>query len=116
MPSEAHASVRFLSEPVFERRLTHRGRGLTLGCALYCELVRRLRFGQRAFDRGRLRSRCCQSSTQLRFHAGELPGGRGRFRCALPTGSLEGGRGFGRLPLECGAGGGVSSSAASYRA
>ena len=107
LPFKAEASVRFVREPVFERSLTRRGRGQILCCTLQRMLLRRLRFGQRAFERCPRGSRFCQSSAQLRFHTGELPGGRGRFRCALPTGSLEGGRGFGRLPLECGAGGGV---------
>ena len=107
LPFKAHASVRFLSEPIFERRLTRRGRGQILCCLL----LRRLRFGQRAFERGPRGSRVRQSSAQLRFHAGDLPGGRCRFRYALPTGSLEGGRGFRRLPFECGAGGGASRPA-----
>ena len=107
LPFKPQASVRFLSEPVFERRLTRRGRGQILGCALPGVLLRRLRFGQRAFERGLRGIRFCQSSAQLRFPAGELTGGRGGFRRALLTGSLEGGRGVGRLPLEGGAGGGV---------
>ena len=85
LPFKAQASVRFLSEPVFERRLTRGGRGQILCGALHCVLLRRLRFGQRAFERGPRGIRFCQSSAKLRFHAGELPGGRGGFRCALPT-------------------------------
>ncbi len=77
---EVDASVRFVREPVFERRLTRRGRGQILCCTLHCVLLRRLRFGQRAFERCPRGIRFCQSSAQLRFHAGELPGGRGGFR------------------------------------
>ena len=107
LPFKAQASVRFLSEAVFERRLTRRGNGQIYGCALPGVLLRRLRFGQRAFERNSRGIRLCQSSAQLRFPAGELFGGRRGFRSALLTGSLEGGRGVGRLPLEGGAGGGV---------
>ena len=107
LPFKAQASVRFLSEPVFERRLTRGGRGQILCGALDCVLVRRLCFGQRAFERGPRGIRFCQSSAKGRFHAGELPGGRGGFNCARPTRLLQGGRGFGPLLLECGAGGGV---------
>ena len=74
------ASVGFVREPVFERSLTRRGRGQILCCTLHRVLLRRLRFGQRAFERCPRGIRFCQSSAQLRFHAGELPGGRGGFR------------------------------------
>ena len=67
LPFKAQASVRFLSEPVFERRLTRRGSGQILGCALPGVLLRRLRFDQPAFERGPRGLRRCQSSTQLRF-------------------------------------------------
>ena len=103
LPFKAHAPVRFLSEPIFERRLTRRGRSQILCCLL----LRGLRFAQRAFERGSRGSRVRQSSGQLGFDAGDLPGGRCRVRYALPTGSLEGGCGFRRLPLECGAGSGL---------
>ena len=103
LPFKARASVRGLSEPSFERHLTRRGRGQILCCLL----LRRLRFAQRAFERGSRGSRVRQSSAQLGFDAGDLPGGRCRVRYALPTGSLEGGCGFRRLPLECGAGSGL---------
>ncbi len=76
-----------------------RRRGPILCCLL-------LRFGQRAFELGSRSSGGRQLGAQLGLDAGDLVGGRSRVGCALLIGSLEGGRGC-RLPLECGAGGGV---------
>ena len=115
---ECGPRVGFFPELLDEFSLARRRGGESGGGAFLRLLMRCLGIGQpqlqhavlgRVFrdQRGPSGGGFSQSSGQLRFHAGELPGGRGRFRHALLGHSFEGGRGFGLLPLECGAGGGV---------
>ena len=100
LPFKAGGSVSFLGEPVLERHLTGRGGGQVLRGALHCQLLCRLRFGQRAFERRPRRSRF----GRLPLECGVMPQLKVRKRRRVsPLRLLMRGLGVGESPVEAGA-------------